>query len=176
MKNLKKILSALIVLLVVFFVFLFWYQQQYSMDVIVPYELNTPQMEQSLLIATQGSDFKNKVTQGVVDRYKQDSLYIKVIDISGLGEIDPTDFTAIVVIHTWENWKPPVAVKSFLERTAAQGDKIIVLTTSGEGTYKMEDVDAITGESIIEDAPLFVDEIISRLDPLLNQKTRDVNL
>ncbi len=43
----------------------------------------------------------------------------------------------------------------------------MVLTTSGEGTYKVKDVDAIAGESILEDAPVFVKEIISRLDSIL---------
>ena len=60
-----------------------------------------------------------------------------------------------------------MAVKSFIERTKSDTHKIVVLTTSGEGSYKMDDVDAITGESIIENVPLFIDKIKQRLNPLL---------
>ncbi|RRQ50595.1 hypothetical protein DZC72_08680 [Maribacter algicola] len=57
-------------------------------------------------------------------------------------------------------------MKTFIERTKNYQDKIVVFTTSGEGTYRMEGVDAITGESIIENVPLIVNRIKVRLDPL----------
>jgi menaquinone-dependent protoporphyrinogen IX oxidase len=69
------------------------------------------------LIATQGSDFKNAVTKGLVDHFKSDSIFIQVVDIQELSAIDPVNYDALVLIHTWESWKPPVEVKSFIERT-----------------------------------------------------------
>ncbi len=44
-----------------------------------------------------------------------------------------------------------------------------MLTTSGEGSYKMGDVVAITGESIVAHAPLDMDKIIGKLKPLLEK-------
>ncbi|WP_273565746.1 hypothetical protein [Maribacter halichondriae] len=170
MKGFKKLLWIFLGLITAFFLFLIWYQYRYSMDVIDPFEVNAPNLEIKLLVATQGSAFKDSITNAVVDYYRPNSIYIKVIDVSGLPEIDPADFNAILVIHTWENWKPPTEVKSFIERTKNDSNKIVVLTTSGEGSYKMEDVDAMTGESIIEEVPVFTGKIIERLNPLLNFK------
>ncbi len=167
MKGFKKLLIVVLGIIFVFFLFLLWYQHQYSMDVIEPYTINSPSFEKKLLIATQGSEFKDKVTTGIVNHYTSDAIYIQIIDIEELQGIDPKDFNALVIIHTWEYSKLPVAVKAFIDRTENDRDKIVVLTTSGEGTYKVKDVDAIAGESILEDAPVFVKEIISRLDSIL---------
>ncbi len=50
-------------------------------------------------------------------------------------------------------------MKTFIERTKNYHDKIVVFTTSDEGSYRMEGVDDITGESLIENVPLFVKRI-----------------
>lgn len=167
MKGLKKILLIFLGLMLVFFLFLLWYQYRYSMDEVKPYAVNVPTLEKKLLIATQGSDFKDKVTTGIVEYFKPDSIYIQVVDVSSLENIDPKDFSAIVVIHTWENWKPPISVQSFIEKNLDKKNKIVVLTTSGEGTYKMEGVDAFTGESIVADVPFFVDKIVERVNGII---------
>lgn len=169
MKSFRRIRYIFLGVMITFLLFIVWYKYQYSMDVFKPFEVNSPNMEMKLLIATQGSDFKDKITNAVVDYYKSDSIFIKVIDIGGLPEIDPDLFSAILVLHTWENWKPPASVKSFIERTGSNTDKIVVLTTSGEGSYKMEEVDALTGESIMEDTPVFTERIIEKLNPLVKE-------
>jgi hypothetical protein len=125
-------------------------------------------LQKQLLLATQGSEFKNIVTDGVVDYFKQDSVYVKVIDVSSLTTVDPKDFNALVVIHTWENWKPPAEVKTFMDRTKNYRDKIVVVTTSGKGSFKMEEVDAIAGESVLDDAPEIVKKMIFKLTAILD--------
>ena len=165
----RKISLIILVLGGLFIIFAFWYKYQYSMDIAEAFEVNSPDQNPRLLIATQGSDYKDKVTQGVVNYFEKDSIYIKGIDATTLTNINPTDYDAILIIHTWENWRPPKAVELFINRNKAVKDKIVVLTTSGEGTFKMEDVDAITGESKLENATTQINEIIKRLKPLLNQ-------
>ncbi|MFX0558637.1 hypothetical protein ACOCEA_17680 [Maribacter sp. CXY002] len=171
MKTLKKLLLIFLGLMLIFFLFLLWYQWQYAMDEVSSYEVNSPDYKKHLLIATQGSDFKDMVTNEIVETYKEDSVYIKVIDVSALENIDANDFNAIVILHTWENWQPPKPVANFIKNSDTIADKIIVLTTSGDGNYKMDEVDAITGESIVMDAPLFADKIIKKTNPLLGFKT-----
>lgn len=134
------------------------------------FQVNSANLDHKLLIATQKSAFKDSVTQLLVKHYTSDPVFIKVIDISSLSKIDPADYTAIAIIHTWENWEPPLEVKSFIEQTSEFQKKIIVLTTSGDGSFKMKQVDAITGESKIEETPLFADKLIGRLDPILKDK------
>jgi hypothetical protein len=167
-RNLKKIGYSILAMVLLFMGFLLWYQWRYAMKTATPFEVNAPSSAQRLLIATQGSAFKNTVVQGLVYHYKQDSIFMKIIDVADLEKTNPEDFRALVIIHTWENWKPPASVKSFLEKNEAFKNKIVVFTTSGEGNYRMENVDALTGESIIEEAPLVVDKIITKLNPLLN--------
>lgn len=163
----KVIVGTLITLLAIFLLFALWYKNEYSMEMAQAYEVNSPNLEKKLLLATQGSEFKNTVTQAIVDYYKSDSVFIKIIDVSALKEISPADYDAIMVMHTWEYEKPPTAVTTFIERTSSSQHNIVVVTTSGPGTSKMEEVDAITGESILDDAPQIVDNIIYRLNPLL---------
>ncbi len=167
MKLFKKMATILITMLVVFFVFLFWYKQRYSMHTVDPFEINSSRLEQRLLIATQGSEFKNAITKSVTDYFATDSVYIKVIDVSLLEKIDPSDFNAILVMHTWENWKAPDAVITFVNDMGKQRHKLVVLTTSGQGSYKIDGVDAFTGESEMKNIPVFSDSVITRLGVLL---------
>ncbi|MCK0109470.1 hypothetical protein MWU58_09205 [Flavobacteriaceae bacterium S0825] len=166
----KKIL--LLVLFTGMFLLLFgiWYKYQYSMDTAKEFQVNSPDYSRKIVIATQGSEFKNMVTKEVINHFEEDSIFIKVIDVSSLPKIQPKDYNAVVLMHTWENWKPPAEVKEFINRTASEKSKIIVLTTSGQGSYKMDGVDAITGESNLEEIETFSQKIIDKLSPLLKPK------
>jgi hypothetical protein len=124
-------------------------------------------LQKTLLIATQESNFKHKVTAGVVDYYKADSLFIQVVDISSLDTTNVKKYNAVFIIHTWETWNPPIAVKNFINRTKKDTQKMVVFTTSGDGKYKMEGVDAITGESKLVDVLFYIDKITSKLNLIL---------
>lgn len=163
----KKITLFIITLGALFLYLAIWYKYEHSMYEVEAYEMNAPSLDSKLVIATQGSKFKDVITKRIVDHYMQDSIFIKVINVSSLQNIEPKNYNAIVVIHTWENWKPPANVELFIDSTKAYQDKIIVLTTSGEGTYKMKNVDAITGESKLENTESYSNKIIEQLAPLL---------
>ncbi len=177
MKNLKKIGLIVLSIIIILFLWATWYTYEYSMEVAQTFEVNSPDFEKKLLIATQGSAFKDSITKGIVNHFKSDSIFIKVIDISSLQEIKPEDYNALVVIHTWENWKPPTVVRQFMDRTIDFHDKMVVLTTSGQGSYTitqidalytMENIDALAGESNLEDVPDFAKNIVARLEPIIN--------
>ena len=148
-------------------VFAVWYKYEYSMDKVETVQFNSPDLDLKLLIATQGSTFKNKITSNITDYYKNDSIYIKVIDVSQLPEINPINYEAIVLIHTWENWKAPKEVQSFIEQNVSNQNKIVVLATSGKGSFKIKEIDAITGESKLENTTFYSDLIIKKLDDLI---------
>ncbi len=170
MNNLKfaqKLGLITLLLLVIFLIFLAWYKHTYSMGIAQSSEVNSPDLERKLLIGTQGSDFKDSVVTGILNHFRSDSIYIKVVDVSALENVDSSIFDAIVLIHTWEIGKPPESVQVFINKNYGLKNKVVVLTTSGEGSEKMDEVDAITGESVLEDAPLFTDKIIQKLNPLL---------
>ena len=162
----KKMGIGVAALLVAFFVFLTWYKFHYSMDVARSYEVNSPDLERRVLVATQGSAFKDAVVSALIAHLKERQAYIKVVDVSALPGLDEGKWSAIVVIHTWENWKPQADAKAFLER-AKDLNKVIVVTTSGRGDFKMDGVNAITSASVMANAPAIAEKIESRLDPLL---------
>lgn len=148
-----------------------WYKYEYSMDKAKEFQVNATEYSRKLVIATQGSEFKNTVVNQIVNHFKKDSIFIKVVDISRLPDINPDNYTAIVLIHTWENFKPPTEIEEFINRTNAQQNKMIVFTTSGQGSHKMEGVDAITGASKMEDTLSYVNRIIERVNILMKNKT-----
>lgn len=163
----KRILFIFLALMIAFFAVALWYKYEYAMEISEEYAINNQELELKLLIATQGSEFKDAVVGKIINEYKIDSVFIKVIDVSSLPKIIAQDYTAIVLIHTWENWQPPKAIEDFVNDTMVDKNKLIVLTTSGEGSYKMDEVDAITGESKLENVTSFADIIIKRLESLL---------
>ncbi len=170
MQRSKKVLLIILSLAVLFFLWATWYTYEYSMEVAEAYQVNSPDLDQRLLIATQGSVFKDTITNGIVNHFKSDSIFIKIIDVSSLTEVNPEEYNAIVIMHTWENWKPPFVVRQFIERTIDDKDKMMVLTTSGEGTYQITEVDVLTGESNLEEAPDFINKMITRLELILNSR------
>ena len=150
-----------------FIVFAIWYKLTYSMDQVEPYSLNSEVFETKLLIASQGSTFKNALVTRITDHYKEDSIFIQVVDVSGLPKISASDYTAILIIHTWEYDKPPEAVTEFVENSS-NPSQFVVLSTSGEGGNTIDGVDGISGESVVDDVPDYSMRVISKLDALLN--------
>lgn len=65
-----------------------WYNHEYSMEVSENIEYNSSDYNRKLLIATQGSEFKNALTQEVIQYYKTDSIFIQIIDVATLESID----------------------------------------------------------------------------------------
>ena len=167
----KKILLLILFTGLFLVLFAIWYKYEHSMDKAEEFQVNSPDYSEKLIIATQGSDFKTAVTNNIINYFKQDSIFIKVIDVYSLSKINPKDYNAIVLIHTWENLKPPATVEVFINRTFAFQNKIIVFTTSDQGSYKMDGIDAITGESKLAQVYFFSNAIIDKLKPLIKHRS-----
>jgi len=121
-----------------------------------------------LLIATQGSGFKSALIDSVTVYLIDDSLYVRVIDVTGLGEIDDNEWNAILIVHTTEQWKLQPDVAKYLER-ARDLSKVIVVTTSGSGEWKSDEyaVDVITSASKSDELPALTQKIVAKLRVLL---------
>lgn len=168
MKTWKKILLAVLILMGVLIIFLFWYKWRYSMDVAKTFEVNDPAFTQRVLIATQGSDFKNEVVSETVDRLKSKPVYIKVIDVTLLPSIHEDEWSAIVILHTWEYQEAQPDAMNFITR-ATSPDKLVVVSTSGSGNEKIANVDGISSASSSSDVQSITDEIVSRVSKLLER-------
>lgn len=167
MRRWKKSLIGIAVVALVMLGFMIWYKVHFSMSPAREFEVKTPAAAAKVLIATQASAFKDSVVAGVVEHLGLRPAYVKVIDVSALSSVHEADWNAILVIHTWEMRQPQPDAKQFMERI---GDhhKVIVLSTSGAGTLKLDGVDTISSASVMTDVPRRVAEIDSRIDAILD--------
>jgi len=166
MKTWKKIVLALAAVPLLVIAFSAAYLIRHSMSPAKPFTVNGPEARDHVLVATQGSAYKDAVVQGVTARLGARGAYVSVVDVGALGDVREAEWSAIVVIHTWEGGKPPPVVKAFVDRVSAR-DKLVVLTTSGDGDKHMDGVDAITSASALANAPSHADEIARRVEKLL---------
>ncbi|MEL6358202.1 MAG: hypothetical protein AAFQ37_14870, partial [Bacteroidota bacterium] len=60
-----------------------------------------------------------------------------------------------------------IAIATFLETASEDTDKMVILTTSGSGRFKLEEVDAITGASITENIPEITGQLIDRIESVM---------
>jgi hypothetical protein len=142
------------------------YFLRHGMSQAQAYEKGQPTLPLHVLVATQGSAFKDELVSALVAQLEQRPAYVKVIDIGSLGGIHEADWQAIVIIHTWQFGKPPRIVSDFVARLADPG-QVIDITTSGSGREKLPGVDVISSASVIDDVPGMVAQISTRLDARL---------
>ena len=162
----RKVLLAIATLVAASIAFAGWYRVHYSMGVARSFEVNEPNSAQRVLVATQGSEFKDALVVALVAHLEARKCHVKVIDIAALPAANPGEWQAIVILHTWEMRKPPAQVKAFVDRARGSG-KLVVLTTSGAGDFMMEGVDAISSASVMTDVPARAAQIAARVDVLL---------
>lgn len=129
------------------------------MGVIEPYEINTKGSSNSVLIATQESLFKNSLTYSLVDELKDDDVYLKVIDVTSLSNQDESAYDLIFLIHTWEIYRLPVEVETFLDAVKDKS-KIYSIGTSGSGDLELKGVDGITSASEITNKEYIVEKAL----------------
>ncbi len=158
-----KIFIGLGILLTLIILFAVWYKITYSMEKIRPYEVKKEMAQHKILIATQGSKYKNAIVTGIIDSLNSDPVHIKIMDATDLNEINEKDWDAIIILHTWEMSKPPANVANFLTEYY-DPLKFFVISTSGEGSEKIEGIDAITGASIMEEVPEHLKKLKNWLD------------
>ena len=136
--------------------------------VIEPFEINSPDARHKVLIASQGSKFKNMLVAGLVEGIKESPTYIRVIDVTSLSEVDEADWNAVVVIHTTQSWRMQPDARRYLGR-AKELEKVILVTTSGSGKWRTEefDIDTLTSASRKAQVGPLVNTITHRLEAIL---------
>jgi len=127
-----------------------------------------PNNKYQLLIANEGSHFKDSVVRVLTQHYSSKPVNIKIIPLSALSQIEPKAYHALVIIHSWYTWKPPSEVEEFILKHNNCLNNIIILGTSFHGSLKMEELDAITGASKMSDANGYAQKLIEKINPLLN--------
>ena len=159
----KKFLIGLIIVSVGLAIFMTIYMMMYSQRVIEPFEVGEKSSTEKILIASQGSDYKDMFVKKVIERLENDSLYINVIDVTEIEKENTDDYKAVLIINSIEMYDMQENAKNFI--SVSGKDNVIMLATSGNGAMgpKDESVDAITTASTVEDIDDKVDEVSKRL-------------
>jgi len=148
---------------------LVYYQKTYGMEVIPTLSINDPALEAKVLVASQGSDYKREVVANILDTFRESDVYIKVIDATQLTDVQAPNWDAIVILHTWEMWKPQLNAAVFIKRTVDK-DKLIILATSSGGEEMMEEVDGISSASVLSATTKDSQQIIQSIRDVLKDK------
>src|SRR5512143_4031194 len=94
----KKILLGVAISIVALVACMSWYRIHYSMHPARTFEVNSPAAASKVLIATQGSEFKDSIVAGVIAHLQERGVYVKVVDVSALPAVREADWNAIVLI------------------------------------------------------------------------------
>lgn len=166
-KVIERIFAAIGALAVLSAALFFFYLQRHAMQPVAARELGARGGGPAVLVAAQGSPYKDTVAGTVIRHLREKQAYVRVEDVSQLPQADERDWDAIVLLHSWERWQPPPVVQQFVERLKDRR-KLVVLTTSGSGESRMACVDAVTSASEVSRAPRDAEELLQRLDQVLN--------
>lgn len=125
-----------------------------------------------VLLATQYSEFKEAVVTRILESFKGDPVYFKVIDVRNLEEESTEPYQAVFIANTCIAWRLDSHVVDFLERTREK-EKIILLTTAGGNKWqpKVAGVDAITSASNRMKVEEVAEIIIGRIGLILESQT-----
>lgn len=162
MKLLLKILGSIIlVLLIIVLTFSSIYVYKHYPRKIDSFEVNDQYLANKILIASQGSEFKNTLLNDLVESIVDESIYIKVIHTSDLDLVEIDHWNSIIIINTCVADKLQKSVTNFLSRVPEDYPLFMVIT-AGDGRWKPANlhVDAISTASRINK----IDEIISEVD------------
>ena len=160
MKKWIKILIAIIVTPIVLFIIL-----------IEPFQVGHIKAENKILIASQGSEFKNNLVENLVGQLNGTQNYFSIIDCTALGNEDEDNWDAVIIIHTMQIHHMPEEAKTFLSEVV-DISKVLLVSTSGGGDDVVEDfnVDAISSASRIVAIPDITRWIIEKLKEKLEDK------
>lgn len=112
------------------------------------FEINTDKHTKSILIATQGSDFKDILTMTLCDSLRKSFMHIRGIEVKDLANVDDKEWDRIIIINSFI-----IRLNKHVDRfinDAAEPEKILVFITSGGADWQPQPqfrVDAITSAS-----------------------------
>jgi hypothetical protein len=167
MTIIKKVAVVFVIFGAISIIFLTWYSVQHRMDEVGSFDINEKGLKHKVLIATQGSEYKDSVVNQIIEELRTIPIYLKVIDIRQLPLIHEREWSAIVILHAWENSNPQKDAEEFIQRASSK-NKIIVVSTSERGDETIEGIDGITSASLIEQIPANARDIVHRVKLVLN--------
>lgn len=136
-------------------------------------EIGPPDAVNSIMIASYPSEYKDKVTQGLVERYRERSK-ISLVPFEKLNDVDYRKFDVIVVIdalHAWQLFN--ARTRWFVGRIKEPEElkKVVLFFTAGKPSepYSVMGIDTITAASEAHDETGSIAKIAVRIDGVLKK-------
>jgi len=166
---LKMLIILFSVPLIAILSFASYYLINNLQGIIEPYQIGNPGADQKILIASQGSDFKESLLYELTEEIQDKERFLSIVDCTQLDREDLSKWDACVIIHTTQIHGMPKAAESFLINSDTHSN-VILVTTSGGGDEEIRnfDVDGISSVSRMSVIPDLVDSITFKLDCILN--------
>ncbi len=137
-------------------------------------ELGTAGTGKKILIAAYPSEYKNRVAQGLADRYK-DRARVTLVPMRKLDSVDYRGYDALVIIDALMAWQMfNIYSRSFIMkvREPEQQKKIVLFLTAADPNpnKRFHDIDCITGASVMNTEADAITRISGRVDAVLKQQ------
>jgi tetratricopeptide (TPR) repeat protein len=125
-----------------------WYLIQFYPRQAEAFTVNSPDQPRHILIATQGSDFKDTLVESLCGQLENTPTHINVIDVGDLDDVRAADWQRLLLINTAMMDRLNGSVRNFITENPDL-DNALLMITSGGADFKPADlpVDAISGAS-----------------------------
>jgi len=124
--------------------------------------------EARVLIANQGSEFKDAVVEKLQDEMQESGIFFTVQKLNILGRTKPEEWDAVVILHAVKIGSINKNVERFFNQIDDYS-KVVVCTTCGDKDMVSEKygIDSITAASKKEEASALTRQIEKRLQNIL---------
>lgn len=130
-----------------------------SMDVTPNKEINESATGDHVLLATQGSDFKDSVIDQIEQDMANKNVHISIMDTTKLDKVSADDYDKLVLFTTVQSDDIPENVTTFMNDNKDRSIHIAVTADSGRWDKQPKDIDAISEASKSENKQDFVDDL-----------------
>ncbi|HAA6456799.1 TPA_asm: hypothetical protein GGA71_02740 [Listeria monocytogenes] len=155
----KKPLKISLIAVVIFAGVMLSYRFIKSMDVTENAEINKSATGDHVLLATQGSKFKDSVMDQVKKDMEGKNVHVSIIDTTKLDKVKADDYDKVVLFTTVQSDDIPENVTTFMNDNKDKSIHIAVTADSGRWDDKPKDIDAISEASKAENKQDFVDDL-----------------
>ncbi len=134
-------------------------------------EVGPADAKKKIMIATLSSEYKDRITQGLEERYRGRSR-ISLVPIEKLNSVDTNSYDALVVVDALMAWQMFNArTRWFIGgiKDPEEKKKIVLFFTAGKPSpdYSVMGVDCITGASEIKEEAEVIRKISEKIDRIL---------
>lgn len=170
LKILMWIIGTPIFIILVLFVSYILKNQQDHID---SFQVGNQNAPYKILVASQGSDFKEKMVDRIIREWDCDSIYLSILDCTDLNKSHLEGWNAYIIIHTMQVHKMPKQTDLFLKQFTDLS-KVTLVSTSGAGDehYKGVEVDGISSPSRAS----VIEQIMNWLKPRVEAQLNSARL